>query len=43
MGMPPTDEPLSLFHILHQLVIVISDLTAGVMAMPRVIGQQIKH
>ena len=36
-------EELSLYHILHELILVLSDLSAGVLNIQRVVGAQHKH
>ena len=37
------ESELNMFHILHQLLLVISDLNAGVVNIQRVISNQYQH
>lgn len=36
-------KSLSLYHILHELILILSDLSAGVLNIQRVVGAQHKH
>jgi hypothetical protein len=38
-----SESSLNMFHILHQLLLVISDLNAGVVNIQRVISNQYQH